>query len=338
MHIRRWFVLLAAGLGLVLAAAGVTWWIASPAGERLDTPGGLYEDPVWAADGYVYFLRQSQYSSGDSNEVWRTRAGARAEKVTLAGPRCAGEGLTALHARDDGRLGLLRGCTDRAGLIAVDPATGSSEEVMDLTGVPAGQLGLVYQVAWPPAASAPIVASSRYQCAGLGELTASGVRVEAPVALDGRSWALAGSYTRRARDCTDLGAAGFPVPYAGGLLFMAAPTTLGRPAGDRNQEAWNVYQRGGADGAVVTRGRGYRRPWDMARTPSCAVVVSANRDGEDGLYLDQLRGRPPKRLAAADFRDVTVAPDGSAAVAVEHRDHLDDLRVIRLPKASATGC
>ncbi|WP_426504388.1 hypothetical protein ACPPVO_43445 [Dactylosporangium sp. McL0621] len=337
----RWVVLFVAGLCLVLAAgAGVViWQIASSQAEQLDAPGGLYEDPVWAADGFVYFLRQSQYSEGDTNEVWRTRAGGHAERVTLAGAACPGERLTALHARNDGRLGLLRGCADRAALIALDPATGSSEAVMDLAGVPADQLSLVHQVVWPAAAtSAPIVASSRYQCAGLGELTTSGVRIGAPVAVDGRSWALAGSYTRPPRDCTDLGAAGFPVPYADGFLFMAAPTTLGRPAGDRDGEAWNVYQRAGADGAVVGRGGGYRRPWDMARTPSCSVVISAARDGKDGLYLDRLGGQAPQRLAAAQFRDVAVAPDGSAAVAVEERDNADDLRIVQLPKAPATGC
>jgi hypothetical protein len=208
---------------------------------------------------------------------------------------------------------------------------------LDLTAVPAEQLSLVYQIAWPTVGPAPIVASGGYVCAGIGELTVSGVPVGAAVRLDGKEWALAASYARAPRDCDDLGVAGFPIPFVDGYVFLAAPSTLGRTAMDRGREAWHIYRQGPA-GAVATGGRGYHHPRGMARAGSCAVVVSAVRDGKNGLYLDNLQGSSPKRVAAGAFDQVAVANDSHAAAVVQRTADGNMLTLVRLPGKSTAGC
>jgi hypothetical protein len=311
-------------------------------GTLVDAPQGALSSPVWLADGWTYVVLDDP-KSGPDNEVWRTKTGGKAERVTLPDESgCRRTTVRNLQALPDGRLGLGRWCSmedpkqDYFDLVAYDPATARMEPLAVLGGTPASD------VAWAPGLREGYVSHGTGICAGIARLSRDGAgRMAEPVTFDGHTWVVDFTWFRQAGAvCTDDGRVERPVLRKDGksLLLFASPTSQGKEGDSRMDQPWNLYQWTPGVGQPAPVAKGFGDPLGAWLAPDDrSLIVATRRESQYGVWRIDAESGSVTQLALGRSVGVTVSPDGKQLAAVfqprQGRDYdLDhtELRVLNI--------
>lgn len=299
-------------------------------GVALPGPEGGLKQPVWLADGWVYFVRLTPDFSPEL-EVWRTKAAGPAERVNLPGePGCRLTRWNALHRLPDGRLGLVRRCLlEEAGkdwhdVVAFTPATGKLETMAELDDT------VVSNLTWAPDLRSGFISHTTGICAAIAPLTSKGAaRFPSPVEIDGKSWRLDnGVFKSATESCAGDGRADRPVLLPDGktLILAASPASQGSEGQTRIDKPWNIYRWVPGEGNPRRLAEGFGDPLGLEITPNgkWAILASSN-GGKQGVWgIDVQTGRS-HMLAEGNPKGVSVSPDGKQAV-VSFEPDTGDLR------------
>ncbi|MGW8645373.1 TolB family protein [Micromonospora chalcea] len=180
--------------------------------------------PVWAADGWVYYLREVTSTSGSGvAEVWRQRPDGSGEEAVLtrapAVPACEAGLFSFLFADPDGDLGVALECGwDGTELLTYSPA--------DKTFEPLASTRFLAGAALVNGDGRGYVQARRECGPGGIQLLADGKASEfpSPVTVDGTTFNLSGSDT----GCESMVLVRSPATMGERLFFITAPDTLGR--------------------------------------------------------------------------------------------------------------
>ncbi|WP_018785452.1 PD40 domain-containing protein [Micromonospora sp. CNB394] len=275
--------------------------------------------PVWAADGWVYYLREVTSTSGSGQaEVWRQRPdGSKEERVLARAPQVSacGAGLFSfLFAGPDGDLGMGLECGwDETELLSYSPA--------DKTFEPLASARFLVDAVLVNGGGGGFVEAPRECGPGGIQLLADGKAYEfgSPVTVGGATFNLSGGDTA----CESRVLARSPAALGERLFFITAPDSLGRlplpPEVSPDDLTWHLteWDVGSATARFVTELPGLA---GLAVSPDGRSVIAAvASDHAGGVWsVDVGTGKKTRIADGARAYDPSFSPDGKRFVYVEH--------------------
>ncbi|MEU7171380.1 MULTISPECIES: hypothetical protein [Micromonospora] len=274
--------------------------------------------PVWAADGWVYYLREVTSTSGSGvAEVWRQRPDGSAEEPVLTrAPEvstCEAGLFSFLFAGPGGDLGVGLECGwDGTELLSYSPA--------DKTFEPLASTPFLVDAALVHGADRGFVQAPRECGPGGIQLLADGKAYEfgSPVTVGGATFNLSGGDT----DCEATVLARSPAALGDRLFFITAPDSLGRlplpPEVSPDDLTWHLteWDVGSATARFVTELPGLA---GLAVSPDGRSVIAAvSSDHVGGVWsVDVGTGKKTRIADGARADDPSFSPDGKRFVYVE---------------------
>ncbi|WP_439427021.1 TolB family protein [Micromonospora sp. LA-10] len=274
--------------------------------------------PVWAIDGWVYYLREVTSTSGsDQAEVWRQRPDGSGEEAVLtrapAVSACEGGLFSFLFAGSDGDLGVALECGwDRTELLSYSPA--------DKTFEPLASTRFLADAALVNGGGGGYVEAPRECGPGGVQLLADGTAHEfaAPVTAGGTTFNPSGGDT----DCESTVLTRSPAALGERLFFITAPDSLGRlplpPEVSPDDLTWHLteWDVGSAMARFVTELPGLA---GLAVSPDGRSVIAAvASDHVGGVWsVDVGTGKKTRIADGARAYDPSFSPDGKRFVYVE---------------------
>ncbi|MBQ1041864.1 PD40 domain-containing protein [Micromonospora sp. C32] len=273
--------------------------------------------PVWAADGWVYYLREVTSTSGSEvAEVWRQRPDGSAEEPVLtrapAVSACEAGLFSFLFAGPDGDLGVALECGwDRTELLSYSPA--------DKTFEPLASTGFLAHAALVNGGGGYVEAPRKCGPGGI-QLLADGRSYEfgSSVTVGGATFNPSGGDT----DCESTVLARSPAALGHRLFFITAPDSLGRlplpPEVSPDDLTWHLteWDVGSATARFLTELPGLA---DLAVSPDGRSVIAAvASDHVGGVWsVDVGTGKKTRIADGARAYHPSFSPDGKRFVYVE---------------------
>ncbi len=279
--------------------------------------------PVWAADGWVYYLREVTSTSGSGvAEVWRQRPDGSAEEPVLkrapAVSTCEAGLFSFLFAGPGGDLGVALECGwDETELLSYSPA--------DKTFEPLASTRFLAEAALVNRGGGGYVEAPRECGPGGVQLLADGKAYEfgSPVTVGGVTFNLSGGDT----DCESTVLARSPAALGERLFFITAPDSLGRlplpPEVSPDDLTWHLteWAVGSATARFITELPGLA---DLAVSPDGRSVIAAvASDHVGGVWsVDVRTGKKTRIAGGARAYHPSFSPDGKRFVYVEKLERL----------------
>lgn len=277
-------------------------------------------NPVWAADGWVYYLREV---SSDWAELWRQRPDqGKAERVLKGPPQESacdeGTGFSFLFAGSDGDVGVALECGwGRTELLSYSPD--------EKTFAPLALTRFLAGAALVNGDGRGYVEAPRECGPGGIQILADGTASEfpAPVTIDGRTFNLSGSDT----GCESIVLVRSPAAVGDRLFFITAPDSLGRlplpPEVSPDDFTWHLTEWDGksATARFLTELPGLA---DLAVSPDGQSVIAAvsSEDGGGVWSVDVGTGKKTRIADGGNAYAPSFSPDGKRLVYVEDFDRL----------------
>jgi len=291
---------------------------------------------VWHADGYVYFSwHETDDGISDAPDfLWRVSPDGENEPERVALPEDCGGGIAWLRSYPDGRLGMRWGGAgpDNQLGISIWDLTRNQETVL-IQGVDDVALDSTmtrgFAVDWSGYAHCTAIAPFTVEH-GVGEFPHE-------VTIGNHTWRPDALLADPETECQDVGAMDWPHLLRTGELVVMATDGIPVEYGEHNQPVyeWALCRCAEPDvdqPEVVASG--FRDVNGMTVfNDRDEAVVAASYEGEEGLWLVDLRDGEVRAIAEGWFASPSLSPDGTRVVALYEQD---SNTVIDLPDDEAS--
>ncbi|MGN9890067.1 TolB family protein [Micromonospora sp. L31] len=272
-------------------------------------------DPVWARDGWVYFLREV---SSDGAELWRQRPDEGSAELVLdesaLEPGCGRGVFSFLYRAPEADVGVAAQCHGvRTELFTFSAGRGSLES--------AASMPFLGDVAFADGSGTGFAEVPK-NCGIAIERVVDGKASEfdRPITVSGKTFPMSGSD----RECGSVAWVRSPALSGDGLLyFLAAPDSLGKLP-DRRSDALESYEwqlvvwDPKADSARSLTGLPGLADLAVAPDGRTVLVAVTSPEAKGGVWsVDAVTGKMSKLLDEAEAHHPSFSPDGREFVYAE---------------------